>query len=294
MEQKLYGGIEAGGTKFVCAVGTSPREIKEQIQVATTTPCETFNEVINFFRQQPKLEAIGIASFGPLDLRKDSATYGYITTTPKDGWAQTNLVGVISEAFHVPIVLETDVNAAALAEYRYGAGKGLKSVGYITVGTGIGIGCVIDDQILSGGLTHTEMGHMQISFNPEDTNPVSACPYHNSCLEGLASGTALKLRSGIAAENLDDSRTWNLEAYYVALGIVNVITNIMPMKIVVGGGVMNHSGLLDNIRIQVPKILNGYLRVSEIMETTGDYIVSPQLGSMSGVSGALALALGHK
>ncbi|HEY4964125.1 MAG TPA: ROK family protein [Candidatus Saccharimonadales bacterium] len=294
MEQKNYGGIEAGGTKFICAVGTSPQEITEHIQIATTTPSETLDQVIDFFKRQPRLEAVGIASFGPLGLNKDSSTYGYITTTPKEGWAQTNLVGMMSEAFDVPIVLETDVNAAALAEHRYGAGKGFKSLAYMTVGTGIGIGCVIDDQILSGGLTHTEMGHMQLPLRPGDTDSISACPYHNNCLEGLASGTALKLRSGVAAESLNDSRFWELEAYYLSLGVVNVITNIMPMKIVVGGSVMNHSGLLDAVRLQVPRILNGYLQIPEILEKIDGYILSPQLGSMSGVSGALALALNHK
>lgn len=288
MDQKLYGGIEAGGTKFVCAVGTSPDKLIEQIRIPTTSPSLTIDKVVDFFKTQPKLEAIGIASFGPIDMNKHSPTYGYITTTPKSGWAQTDLVGSIARALNIPVIFNTDVNCAALAEYYHGAGQGLDSLAYMTVGTGIGIGCVINGQILSGGLAHTEMGHMLIPYSPKDINPSSACAYHNNCLEGLASGGALKLRSGVSAESLDDSTVWDMEAYYLAVGIVNIVTNIMPMKVVMGGGVMGHSGLLESVRLQVPKLLNGYLQVPEINKIE-DYIVPPLLGNMSGVSGALAL-----
>jgi fructokinase len=285
MDDQLFGGIEAGGTKFVCAVGTSPDTIISKTEIATTSPQETLENVIAFFKEQPKVQAIGIASFGPLDLDKQSSTYGYIKMTPKEGWRDVDLVGTISRGLNVPIALETDVNGAALAEQLYGAGKNLESIAYMTVGTGIGVGCITDSKILRG-LTHTEMGHMLIPHSAQDTNPMSTCPYHSNCLEGLASGTALKKRWDISPEQLSSTEAWDLEAQYLAFGIVNIITCIMPMRIIIGGGVMEHPGLIEDIRLKVPEIINGYISVPEINE----YIVRPQLGTMSGVSGAIAIA----
>jgi len=288
MDKQIYGGIEAGGTKFICAVGTAPDEIISKVQIPTTSSQETLEKVIDFFREQTNLRAIGVASFGPLDLNKQSPTYGYITTTPKEGWGNTNLVGTLSYALNIPVALDTDVNGAALAEHDYGAGKGLQSIAYMTVGTGIGIGCITDGKLLTG-LTHTEMGHMLIPQNSQDENFICFCPYHDSCLEGIASGTALKKRWNINPEELSDKKAWDLEAYYLAAGIVNVISCIMPMKIIVGGGVINHSGLIEKVRLNVQKIINGYLQLPEIINNIDDYIVLPQLGAMSGVSGALKI-----
>jgi fructokinase len=289
MDDSIYGGIEAGGTKYICAVGTSPENIIEQTQIPTTTPSETLRKVVDFFEHQPQLKALGVASFGPLDLNKQSPIYGYITTTPKDGWRNTNLVGALSEALNVPIALETDVNGAALAEQKYGAGQGLPSVVYMTVGTGIGVGYVANGKILNG-IMHTEMGHMLIPRNSYDEGFASACSYHDNCLEGLASGTALQKRWGVNPKELNDQKAWDLEAHYLAAGIVNVISCTMPMKIIIGGGVMKHPGLIEAVRLEVTKTINGYLQVSEITSGIDDYIVSPKLGRMSGVLGALEIA----
>ncbi len=249
-----------------------------------TTPAETFKEVILFFGGQPRTQAIGIASFGPLDLNEQSPNYGIITTTPKDGWANTDIVGSIANELKVPVAIDTDVNCAALAEQFYGAAKGLRNLVYMTVGTGIGIGCIIDNRTVHG-TTHTEMGHMLIPHNTGDSFSGS-CPFHRDCLEGLASGTPLQQRTGIVANELNDDSVWNLEAHYLAMGIVNIITFAMPEVIIIGGGVMNHPGLLEQVRQQVPELINGYLKISELK----DFIVSPHLGSLSGVSGALVLA----
>lgn len=288
MHDELHGGIETGGTKFICAVSTSPDTIIAQTQIPTTSPDETLGKVIAFFRNQPALRSMGIASFGPLDLHKDSKTYGYITTTPKAGWHNTNVVGAITTALGVPVAIDTDVNCAAWGEQLYGAATGLENVAYVTVGTGIGIGSVVSSRILQG-LTHTEMGHMLIPRDENDAKP-SACPYHYSCLEGLASGTALRARWGIAAERLDNETAWEQEARYLAYGLVNAIVSTMPQRIVVGGGIMNHPGLIENIRNHVRATLNGYLDITEITDNIENYIVSPGLGPSSGITGALALA----
>lgn len=285
----LYGGIEAGGTKFICAVGAAPDKITAQAQIPTTSPAETLAAVVSFFASQPQVQAIGIASFGPVDINKQSPTYGYITTTPKPNWANTDLLGTISRALHVPVTIDTDVNCAALAEQQYGAAKGLDNVAYMTVGTGIGVGCIVNGQILQG-ISHTEIGHILIPQMPEDSNFAGSCPYHKGCLEGLASGAALSKRWGVAAEELTDNQAWSLEAQYLATGLYNVITTVMPQRIVVGGGVMNHQGLLEAVRQQVPVIANGYIEATEITQGIDNYIVAPKLGSLSGVTGAICIA----
>lgn len=287
MGNKLCGGIEAGGTKFICAVGSSPDKITARVQIPTTTPSETLEQVISFFKRQDDLAAIGIGSFGPLDLDKQSATHGYITTTPKNGWEHTDLVSPIAHELNIPVALDTDVDCAALAEQRYGAAAGLRNVAYMTVGTGIGIGCISNGRIFRG-LTHTEMGHMIIPRAPQDKDE-SACPYHDSCLEGLASGTALKKRHGEPAESLDDPDAWALEARYLAYGIVNTVFCTMPERIVIGGGVMGHSCLLEDVRAKVQKLVNGYLAIPALTDGIEEYIVAPKLGSLSGVTGAMIL-----
>jgi fructokinase len=289
MDNNLYGGIEAGGTKFICAVGTAPDNIIAQARIPTTSPEETLDNVVSFFKSQAVIKALGVVSFGPLDLDKKSPTYGFVTSTPKEGWNNTNLLGILSDELNVPVIINTDVNGSALAEHEYGAGKGLSSIAYMTVGTGIGVGSISNDEF-SVGPMHLEMGHMMIPRHPDDKEFASNCSYHDSCLEGLASGPALQKRWGVEPRNLNDEKAWEIEAYYLAVGLVNVITCTIPMRIIIGGGVMNHSGLIDAVRLKIPEILNGYLQIPQIVSNIKDYIVSPELGVMSGVFGGLKLA----
>ncbi|MEO6761703.1 MAG: ROK family protein [Candidatus Saccharimonadales bacterium] len=290
MNDRIYGGIEAGGTKFICAVGTSPDNIASHIQIPTTTPTETLDSVISFFKGQSNLAAIGIGSFGPLDLNKDSPSYGHITNTPKPGWSNTDIVGAITGSLNIPVEINSDVNCAVLGEQLYGAGQGLSNVAYMTVGTGIGIGDIVDGHFPSG-LTHTEMGHMMI---PNDDPEIkSACPFHANCLEGLASGFALQKRFSKPVKDITDNNAWAIEARYLAYGVANTIVSLMPNKIIVGGGVMNHENLLASVRAEVIKILNGYPELPEITQEIDSYIVAPSLGTLSGVTGALSLAYQH-
>lgn len=288
----LWGGIEAGGTKFVCAVGTGPDDLRAEVRFATTTPQETLARAIRFFQEQQgeePLGAIGIASFGPLDPNPDSPTFGYITTTPKPGWAHTDVAGPIRRALGVPVGFDTDVNAAALAEYRWGAARGLDTFIYLTVGTGIGGGGMVNGQLVHG-LIHPEMGHIRIPHDWQRDPYAGSCPYHGDCFEGLAAGPALEGRWGRRGETLPvDHPAWQLEAEYLALGLVNFICTLSPQRIVIGGGVMQRPHLLPLVRRRVRELLNGYLQVPSILEHIDDYIVPPALGDRAGVLGAIAL-----
>ncbi|MEM9489806.1 MAG: ROK family protein [Myxococcota bacterium] len=286
----LYGGIEAGGTKFVCAVGTGPDDIREEIRFPTTTPDETLGRAIEFFRRPDRpIAALGIASFGPVDPEPNSPTYGYITSTPKPGWAQTDIVGTLTDALAVPIGFDTDVNGAALAEHRWGAARGLSTVVYITVGTGIGGGAVVDGRPVHG-LVHPEMGHMLVRRHPDD-DFAGICPFHGDCLEGMATGPALKARWGIPGQDLPrDHPAWIIEAYYLAQGLVNIIYILSPQRIIMGGGVMDQVQLFPAVRSAVQDLLAGYVQASAITEHIAEYIVPPGLGNRSGVLGAIALA----
>ena len=290
----LYGGVEAGGTKFVCAVGTGPGDIREQIRIPTTTPESTLRLMLNFFgaaeTRLGKLAAVGLASFGPVDLQPVSPTYGFITSTPKPGWANVDIVGATRDALGVPVGFDTDVNAAALGECRWGAAQGLDTFIYLTVGTGIGGGGMVNGALMHG-LVHPEMGHVRI---PHDllTDPFAGiCPFHGDCLEGLASGPAMDARWLQPAEQLsDDHPGWVLEAQYLALALVNFICTLSPERIVLGGGVMSRELLLPLLRLQVLELLNNYVRAPQILDAIDDYIVAPWLGKNAGVVGALALA----
>ncbi len=288
----LWGGIEAGGTKFVCAVGTGPDDLRAEVRFATTTPQETLARAIRFFQEQQgeePLGAIGIASFGPLDPNPDSPTFGYITTTPKPGWAHTDVAGPIRRTLGVPVGFDTDVNAAALAEYRWGAARGLDTFIYLTVGTGIGGGGMVNGQLVHG-LIHPEMGHIRIPHDWQRDPYAGSCPYHGDCFEGLAAGPALEGRWGRRGETLPvDHPAWQLEAEYLALGLVNFICTLSPQRIVIGGGVMQRPHLLPLVRRRVRELLNGYLQVPSILEHIDDYIVPPALGDRAGVLGAIAL-----
>ena len=288
----LYGGIEAGGTKFVCAVGTGPDDLRAESRFPTTTPDETLARTIDFFRAAPgggRLAAVGIASFGPVDLDPRSSTWGHITTTPKPGWAGTDLAGPIGRALGVPVGFDTDVNGAALGEYRWGAARGLDSFVYLTVGTGIGGGAVIRGRPLHG-LVHPEMGHLLIARRAGD-DYAGRCPFHGSCLEGLASGPAMEERWGARAETLDsDHPAWELEAHYLASGLANLVCALSPQRIVLGGGVMEQRQLFPLVRRKLGELLNEYVQAAAITRENEEFIRPPGLGRRSGVLGAIALA----
>lgn len=293
-KMQLFGGIEGGGTKFVCVVGSSPEDIRAEVRFATTEPAETIQKTVEFFRSQIQLlgplTGLGLACFGPVDLRPDSPTYGFITSTPKPGWANVDILGGISRGLGVKFAFDTDVNGAALGEWRWGAGQGVNVLIYLTVGTGIGGGALVDGRPVHG-LVHPEMGHMLI---PHDFNldPFGgACPYHGDCLEGLATGFAIKQRWGKPAEELPpDHPAWALEADYLASGLVNLILAYSPERIILGGGVMQQPQLFTLIREKVRAKLSGYVASPAILKDIDKYIVPPGLGKRSGVLGAIALA----
>ena len=289
----LWGGIEAGGTKFVCAVGTGPDDLRAEVRFPTATPGESIGRAIEFFRQQQEeepLAALGIASFGPVDPNPDSPTFGYITTTPKPGWAHTDFAAVVRRALNVPVGFDTDVNAAALGERCWGAAQGLGTFVYLTIGTGIGGGGMVDGRLIHG-LVHPEMGHVRIPHDWSRDPFAGVCPYHGDCLEGLATGPALEARWGQRGETLPaDHPAWQLEAEYLALGLVNVICILSPERIIMGGGVMEQRHLFPLVRQRVQELLHGYVQVPAILDRIDEYIVPPGLGSRSGVLGAIALA----
>jgi fructokinase len=287
----LYAGFEAGGTKCVCAVGTGPEDLRACIQFATTTPSETMARAVAFFEAyRSGLMALGIASFGPLDARPNSASFGYITSTPKPGWTHTDLAGTLGRALSLPVAFDTDVNGAALAEQRWGAAQGLETFLYVTVGTGIGGGAMVNGRLLHG-LLHPEMGHIRIPHDWRADPFPGLCPYHGDCLEGLASGPALEARWGKPADTLPvDHPAWLLEARYLALGLVTFICILMPQRIIIGGGILHQEHLFSRVRSEVQQLLNNYIQVSELRARLDDYIVPPALGDQAGVLGALALA----
>jgi fructokinase len=286
---RLYGGIEAGGTKWVCAVGNGPSDVRGTTTFPTTEPDETIARAVEFFAANGGLEAVGIGSFGPIERRRSSQSFGFITTTPKPGWAQTDVAGRLEQSLDVPVAFDTDVNAAALGEQRWGAAVGLDSFCYVTVGTGIGGGVVVDRRLVHG-LLHPELGHMRIPHDRvADTFPGS-CPYHGDCFEGLASGEAMRLRWGKPAHELDDDAAWQLEAHYLALGLTNMICAVSPERIILGGGVMKEATLLARVQERLRELLAGYFDAPELKDRIGDFVVRPGLGDRAGVLGAIALA----
>jgi fructokinase len=287
----LFGAIEAGGTKFVCGVGTGPEDL-ETVQFPTTSPQATIQAAIDFFRARAgvSLRAVGIASFGPIDLHPESPTFGYITSTPKEGWRNFDIAGAVRKALEVPVGFDTDVNGAALGEARWGAAQSLSDFLYLTVGTGIGGGAMVHGRILHG-LTHPEMGHIRVPHDLSRDPYPGGCPYHVDCLEGLASGPAMEARWGVPGRDLPMShRAWTLEACYLALGLANWVCTLSPQRILLGGGVMQQTQLFPMIREDLARILNGYIQAPEITEQGESFVAPPQLGSRAGVLGALALA----
>lgn len=290
----LFAGIEAGGTKFVCAVGTSPDDLRAETRFPTTTPEETLNNAVQFFREQEQrfgpIAAIGVAAFGPIDPNPKSSSYGYITSTPKPGWRDYNLMGKLKSEFSVPAGFDTDVNVAAYGEWRYGAGRGKDLVLYITVGTGVGGGIIVNGEMLHG-LIHPEIGHMLLPQDKSRDPFAGSCPFHGNCLEGLANGPALHKRWGIPAENLPaDHPAWALEVEYLSTAVSNLICILSPEIIILGGGVLSNKFLFPMIRNRVETLLNGYVQTAHLANHFENYIVPPGLQNRSGVIGSIALA----
>lgn len=294
LSKKLYGGIEAGGTKFVCVVASGPGQIVDELRYMTTTPKETLERAVQFFQpfvSSGQVTAIGVGSFGPVDLNPDSPTFGYITTTPKPGWRNTDVLGTLRRALQVNIAFDMDVNTAALGEYLWGASKGYDPSLYLTIGTGIGGGYIINGRPLIG-LLNLEMGHLRIPHNRELDPFLGNCPFHGDCFEGLASGPAIEKRLGVTGAVIPENDAfWDLEADYIASALMNYIVTLSPKRIILGGGVMQREFLFLKVRRRVRELLNGYVASKVVTEYIEDYIVPPGLGSQSGSLGAIALAM---
>jgi fructokinase len=288
---RLYGGLEAGGSKCVCAVGTGPDHVRAVTRFATTTPAETVARVVAFFAPyRDAMTALGVASFGPLDARLASPFFGHITSTPKPGWAHTDLAGALHQALDLPVAFDTDVNAAALGEHRWGMAQGLDTFIYLTIGTGIGGGAMINGQLLHG-LLHPEMGHIRIPHDWQTDPFPGQCPFHGDCLEGLAAGPALEARWGQPASTFPlDHPAWTLETHYLSLGLATFICTLAPQRIIMGGGVMQQTHLFPRLRREVQQLLNDYVQTPALRQHIDEYIVPPALGDQSGVLGAIALA----
>ncbi len=282
------GALEAGGTKMVLGVFDGEGRLLEKTRIPTRTPDKTMPEMIAFFQEQ-RIEKMGIGTFGPVDLRKGSPDFGTITATPKLDWRNYPMLRTFQEALGVPAAIDTDVNAAALAEVRMGAARGCGNAVYVTVGTGIGAGIVINGQCVHG-VMHPEVGHMLLCPHPNDPMPRGFCSYHDGCLEGLASGPALAKRAGQSPESLpEEDPVFTLEAGYLAQMCVNLIMTVSPEKIIIGGGVLQRTFLLDRIRKETVRLLGGYIPVPEITARIDSYIVLPELYPISGLIGAWLL-----
>ena len=289
----LFGGIEAGGTKWICAVGTGPEDIRERARIETTTPEVTLRAVLEFFRQTQErhggLTALGIACFGPVDLRQDSPTWGFVTETPKPGWAGTDVAPFLSRELDLPVAFDTDVNGAALGELTWGAGRGLESLVYVTVGTGIGGGLIVGGEPVHG-LVHPELGHVFLPRHPDDTF-AGICPFHGDCLEGLASGPAIEKRWGRPAPELpEDHPAWDMEAFYLGTLAANLTLTVSPQRIIFGGGVNEAPGLLHRARQRLVAALASYVQSPALTDGAETFLVSPELGAAAGICGAFELA----
>lgn len=282
----MYGAIEAGGTKMICAISDEDLNIVDQIQFPTTLPEENTEEMIDFFgKYKENLKAIGLGTFGPVDINPKSKTYGHILNTPKKGWQNFDFVGALENGLNVDVSLTTDVNAAAYGELKEGAGKGKNSLAYYTFGTGVG-GGVIQNRDFVGARGHQELGHMIVNKHPEDKFG-GICYAHGSCLEGLASGPSIEKRFGIPGKDLPiEDKFWDIEAYYIGQCVYNTVLSFNPEVIVLGGGVIQKDGLIEKVRENYKKLMNDYIHVENI----GQYIVKPERNGKSAIIGALLLA----
>ena len=291
----LFGAIEAGGTKFVCAVGTGPEDLRDEVRFPTARPAETLGQALDYFRQAEKkhgkLTALGIGSFGPLDLDPASPTWGHITATPKPHWSDTPVATVFRQEFGIPVGWDTDVNGAVLGEHRWGAGQGLDTLIYLTIGTGVGGGVMAGGHLVHG-LVHPEAGHILLPRDPSVDPYKGFCPFHDNCLEGLAAGPSFEGRWGKKGADLPpDHPAWDLEAHYLALGLQAFLSILSPQRIILGGGVMDQPQLFPKVREKLLALNNHYIRHPSLTpEGIDGYVVPPGLGNRAGILGALALA----
>jgi fructokinase len=290
---QLYGGIEAGGTKWVCTVAAGPHDIIAEERFPTTTPAETLGRAVDFFQRHgpERLTAIGVGSFGPVDLERSSPSYGYITGTPKAGWANTDVVGTLTRALGRPVAFDTDVNVALVGEQRWGAAQGCDVAVYLTVGTGVGGGLSVGGRLVHG-LIHPEMGHIAVRRDPVRDPFSGTCPYHGDCLEGLASGPAIAARYGVPAQTLlPEHPAWELVAEYLGQACATLLLIASAQRIVIGGGVMEQPQIWPLLHRAVLRRLNGYLQHPQVEQHIAQLIVPPALGNQAGMLGAIALAM---
>jgi len=296
MSEQFFGAVELGGTKINVLIANAQIEIVNKMVFPTLTPAETISEIIEFFKttietQAIKLNGIGIGSFGPLDLNPESKTFGYITSTPKPGWQFVNIKGEIESGLGVKAVIDTDVNAAALGEYFFKPALTINNLVYITIGTGIGAGFIINKKLVHG-LVHPEFGHIRIPHDLRIDPFPGICPFHRDCFEGLASGPALTERWRMPSNEIPKEHVaWELEGEYIAYAVANLICTVSPEKIILGGGVMHRHYLYDIVRSKTANILNSYIRSKYLEESIADFIVPPRLKSDSGLIGALCLTI---
>ena len=284
----LYGALEAGGTKMVCAIGDENGKILERTKIPTTTPEETMPPIFDFFKDKG-IAAIGIACFGPIDLNKDSKTYGSITSTPKKGWSGYNIVEETKKALGIPVGFDTDVNGSMLGEATWGCARGVSDAIYLTIGTGVGGGVISNGKLLHGML-HPEVGHIRLPRVEGDPGK-SVCPFHDNCLEGLAAGPSIKARWGVSADQLADrAEVWEIESEYIATALMSYALILSPQKIILGGGVMHQEQLFPLIRKKFKELVNGYI-VTKEMEDLDNYIVPASLNDDQGIMGAVKLAI---
>ena len=283
------GALEAGGTKMVCAICDENGNVSDRVSIPTTTPAETMPKLQEYFRDK-NVDCLGIACFGPIDLRENSDTYGYITTTPKAGWANTDVVGAFKE-LGVPVGFDVDVNGSVLGEVTFGIGKGKNHVIYITIGTGLGVGVYQEGKLLHG-MQHPEGGHILLPIHPKDPMKRGVCPFHPNCLEGLASGTSVRERWGKGGQDLvDRDEVWDLEAFYLATALVSYTAILSPELIILGGGMMHQSEqILPRVHAQYKELLNGYIKTEQTMKPE-EYIVCQSLNDNQGILGAAMLGL---
>ncbi|WP_027215968.1 ROK family protein [Butyrivibrio fibrisolvens] len=287
----IYGGIEAGGTKMICVIGDENGRILDRMQIPTKTPEETMPIMIDYFKGKD-IKALGIACFGPIDLNRDSKTYGYITSTPKLAWKNYDIVGAFKKELGVPIGFDTDVNGSLLGEITWGCAKGLTDALYLTIGTGVGGGVMAGGKLLHGML-HPELGHIKMAVADGDTYK-GKCPYHGTCFEGMAAGPAIEDRWGKKAVELaNDDKVWDLESTYIAQALCTYILTLSPQIIILGGGVMHQEQLFPLIRKKVLEQLNGYIITDELKDID-KYIVPASLNDDQGIMGAVKLAIDAK
>lgn len=285
----LVGAIEGGGTKFICGIGTESGKIVDRVAIPTTTPEETIGRAMDYFARSEAISAIGIGTFGPVDLNPRSPSYGSVASTPKPHWSGFRIVEQVKKSLDIPVGFDTDVNAAALGEATWGAARGLSGCLYMTVGTGIGAGAIVEGRLIHG-LTHPEMGHIPVRRHPDD-GYAGRCPFHRDCLEGMAAGPAIEDRWGRKAYELEAGHpAWELESYYIAQALVHYILILSPERIILGGGVMSQAHLFPLVRDQVRSLLNGYVEHPALGAGIDGYIVPPGLGGDAGLCGSLALA----